>query len=181
MQGAYLAFLSSPFLPARRASTQPHAGTVSSHSPKPCAGSCLVSCQPLALASSNHPCPAVPVCGQCSPCLGVTVVQPEWFGCAPCSAWDCLHREMRVLCEACWQTRPAVHAGSLTHAVSGAVASGCRAAGRDCSAELLQRCQAAANPTQAVSVGDFRAEKDIGSWKPCFGGASCRPVPFLLG
>lgn len=147
MQGAYLAFLSSPILPAQRTLVQPHARTVSPHSPKPCAGSCLVSCQPLALAS---PC-----------CPHVLSVQPvPWHGrgaaCVvqPCPVFRLGFLAQRHVCCARCAGKPALlcRASSVTHAVSGAVASGCRAAGRDCSAELPQHCQAAANATQAESA-----------------------------
>lgn len=92
---------------------------------------------------------------------GVLSVQPvprrcrgaaRVVSCAPCSAWD-FPAQRRVCCARhAGKPAPLCHASSVTHAVSGAVAFGCRAAGRDCSAELPQCCQAAANPTQAESA-----------------------------
>lgn len=52
---AYLTSPSSPVLPVLQAHLQPYTGMGSSHSPKPSVGSCLVSCQLLALTSSACP------------------------------------------------------------------------------------------------------------------------------
>lgn len=99
-------------------------------------------------------------------CPHVLSVQPvpwhgrgAWFSCALCSAWDSLHGDTCVLCRLCWQTAPTAPASSVTHAVIGAVAFGCRAGGWDHSAELLQHCQAAANPTQAKSAWVISEQK----------------------
>jgi len=127
--------------PCWRAPVQPGAGTVSPCSLKPCAGSCLVLCQPLALTSSACP-PALSPCavsaagalaGSAVPvfCLGFPARRDAWAA------------------QSMLASPPRCATLALLHAVRGAVAFGCCVAGRDCSAELPQRCWAAADPTQA--------------------------------
>lgn len=158
MQGAYLTFLGSPILPPPRAPAQPRAGTVSPHSPKPCAipASCHASHSP------SLPLPVIPLLSPCAVGAACALVCPWHSPCAsavphvppgiPCTG-------MRVLRKACWQTRPAVPR-LLSHALRvQAVAFGCRAAGQDCSAGLAQRCRAAANPHRQSQPGQFPSGK----------------------